>query len=284
MAGPSASRFGVALYGEDRQIPDDFAGTEAPKLKFNFTLSFQFTSMMYGVVEGADDPYAITFGIKQIPRPAPNVMYEDVNFYNFMTKVATKIEFGVVTVTLYDDRTNKAHYIFQKYMESISPITNVGRDFAPLMDTSGQERTASIGPLDNSARHGPIKSIRVTHLTNHLGKAVIYDFINPKIQNVILDELDMTQSDVSTITFTFIYDSYNVTHTGDPGTSKRAVDVTLEEIPNELVDGMEETITTAIRPTVDNSFLDGTAQEAKDRLKEDGIPDPPFFFIPPPDE
>lgn len=271
MAGPSASRFGVALYGEDRQIPDDFAGVDAPKLKFNFTISFDYTDMLKGTTEGSDDPYQIDFGVKQITRPSPNVIYEDLNFYNFISKVATKVEFGVVTVTLYDDRSNKAHDIFQKYMEAISPITNVNRANAPLMDLYGQSTTGSIGPLDDNARHGPIKSIRVTHITSHLGSKVVYDFINPKIQNVVLDELDMTQSDVNTLTFTFIYDSYNVTReAGTKGTSpinlraaseaEIAARTALVDLPIEL-QSLDEVVVTAERR--------GNA------VDDEGIPPPP---------
>lgn len=196
------------LSGPEKVIADHFAETDAPKLKFNFTMSLQYAGM--SADQGDDDPYQITLAIKQITRPMPNIIYEDVNFYNFMTKVATKVDFGVVTVTLYDDRNNKAHTIFKNYMETVSPITNADREQALSLDRSGQSTSSVLGPLPTDARHGPIKNIRVTHLTNHTGKKVIYDFLNPKIQNVTLDELDMTQSDVNTITFTFMYDSYHV--------------------------------------------------------------------------
>lgn len=234
------SRFGVALYGEDRQIPDDFAGIESPKLKFNFTISFDYTNMLLGSPVGNEDPYKMDFGIKQLTRPNPNIIYEDVNYYNFMTKVAVRVDFGVMTVTFYDDKTNKAHDIFKNYMEAISPITNVSRSSAPLLHRNGQSTSSSLGPMQGGAENGPIKNIRVTHITNHLNKTVVYDFLNPKIQNVILDELDMTQSDVNTITFTFLYDTFNISYTTGRSTTKtyedltpelRAPSYTLEELP-----------------------------------------------------
>ncbi len=201
------AKYGDYIGGADKHIPDDFGGLQSPKLKFNFTMSIIYAGMSAEI--GDDDPYTISFGIKQITRPAPNVIYEDVNYYNFMTKVATKVDFGVMTVTLYDDRDNKAHGIFKAYMESISPITNNTRDQALSLDKNGQINSGSLGVLPEGARHGPIKNIRVNHILDWNGKKVIYDFLNPKIQNVTLDELDMTQSDVSTITFTFLYDSYH---------------------------------------------------------------------------
>jgi hypothetical protein len=203
------AKYGDYIGGADKHIADDFAGLQSPKLKFNFTMSITYAGM--SAETGEDDPYEISFGIKQITRPAPNVMYEDVNFYNFMTKVATKVDFGVVTVTLYDDRDNKAHSIFKNYMEAISPITKKTRDAAPLLDKNGQIDSGSLGALPSEgARNGVISNLRVNHIIDWNGKTVIYDFLNPKVQNVTLDELDMTQSDVSTITFTFIYDSYHV--------------------------------------------------------------------------
>lgn len=209
------SYFGVSLYGSQREIVDDFAGADAPKLKFNFTISLEYNTELAGRLNpasfGSDDPYSIAFGIKQTTRPSPNIIYEDVNFYNFMTKIATKVDFGVMTVTLYDDRNNRAHDIFKNYMEIVSPATERDRSQAPILDRFGQSTSSLLGPLQNGERHGPIKNIRITHFTNSLGRKVIYDFLNPKIQNVTPDELDMTQSDVSTITFTFVYDTYNVT-------------------------------------------------------------------------
>lgn len=200
--------YGDYIGGADQHIADDFAGLDSPKLKFNFTMSLEYVGM--NAEQGNDAPYEITFGIKQITRPAPNVIYEDVNYYNFMTKVATKVDFGVVTVTVYDDRNNRAHGIFKNYMEAISPITKRTRDQATLLDKYGQSDASLLGPLPSGARHGVIKNLRVNHIIDWTGKTVIYDFLNPKIQNVTLDELDMTASDVNTITFTFLYDTYHV--------------------------------------------------------------------------
>jgi hypothetical protein len=242
---------------------------------------------MFSAYGGDDDPYEITFAIKQITRPAPNVIYEDVNFYNFMTKVATRVDFGVVTVTLFDDRTNKAHDLFQKYMESISPVTNITKESAPVLQNYGQSTTALLGPMGDNGEHGPIHNIRVNHLIDHNGSKVIYDFLNPKIQNVVLDELDMTQSDVNTVTFTFIYDSYNVTteRTSSNGSTESVEysedrllngpggavgglasnsPIPLEDLPNE---GMTQTVSISELPNTPTLL-----QQIRDQINIDGIP------------
>lgn len=191
---------------------DEFAGHDGPKLKFNFTVSFDFREELVDLDTwaGNDDPFKIGFGVKQITRPNPNVSYEDVNYYNFITKVATKVDFGVITITLYDDKRNRAHNIFSNYFSALSPITNFNNaDFAYR---SGQRGAANIGALNNQSRDGLIRKIRVNHFYYTYGgdRVLSYDFLNPKIQNVALDELDMTQSDVNTLTFSFIYDSFNI--------------------------------------------------------------------------
>jgi hypothetical protein len=228
------SKFGVALYGPAREIKDDFAGVDAPKLKFNFTLTLEYSNVLQGTTKGNEDPLKIDFGIKQITRPVPNIIYEDVNYYNFMTKVAVRVDFGIITVTLYDDRQNRAHDIFKNYMEAISPITKNNKSQAPLLYRAGLSTASTIGPLDEDARSGVIKNIRVTHFINNSGKKVIYDYLNPKIQSVILDELDMATSEVNTISFTFIYDTFNIIHEGGSDTSgvpKTESNIKLDELP-----------------------------------------------------
>lgn len=208
------SHFGTALYGPQRGIADDFAGVEAPKLKFNFTMSLNINLDVFNPEIdswGNDDRKEIKFGIKQISRPNPTINYEDVNYYNYMTKVATKMDFGSINIILYDDRMNRAHKIFKEYLRAVSPITNLNREQSKNLINLGMSTSSGIGKLPDTGKNGPINSIRVTHFIT-MNDTVIYDYLNPKIQNVVLDELDMSTSDVNTINFTFIYDSFNITY------------------------------------------------------------------------
>lgn len=208
-----------ALYGKDKLIPDDFGGLDKPKLKFNYTMRITYgTALFTKAPIGALDATTLDFGVRQFTRPNINVVYEDVNYYNFMTKVATKVDFGVITVTLYDDNKNRAHSLFQNYMEYISPLTHYQMD-GSLLDRKGMEFSddgyaATLGKLDQADKNGPILKIELRHHHNTVLKPgedyTDYIFRNPKIQNVVLDEVDATQSDVNTISFTFLYDSYNI--------------------------------------------------------------------------
>ena len=186
---------------------DDFGGSDAPKQKFTYTVEFRFRSGLG--IKGSDVMEQMDFGVKTTTRPSPIVNYVDVNYYNFRTKVATRVDYGAITMTFYDDIKNKAHDIFEHYIKTISPIANLNREQASLLDTLGQSPngSASVGPL-NTNRHGIIQSIRITH---HTGDTKVhYDYLNPKITTMTLDDLDMTTSEASTITFNFNYDSVNI--------------------------------------------------------------------------
>jgi hypothetical protein len=211
----SRSSLGIALSGAGKHISDDFGGKDQPKLKFNFGVRFVYSDMITGLDGGQDDMGSNVFPIKQITRPAPNILYEDVNYYNYMTKVATKIDFAIVTIQMYDDVNNKIHKIFTKYLESISPIASKTHESQyHLLHNQGRGDASNMGPHTDQGINSPINMIRVIQFLPECRK-VYYDYVNPKIQTVALDELDMSQSDVNTITFNFMYDSVHVTEVNE---------------------------------------------------------------------
>jgi len=206
-------------------IPDRFATTEQPKLKFLFTVTFYPREENMTLPEtGVDNMDENSFALKRATRPNPQITYQDVNFYNYRTKIATKTDYGTVSLTFYDDVVHRAHSIFTNYLTTVSPIFSVNKDQIDLLkeidDDTGLIRGSSIGRLNKGA--GPFKYMRVTHyMINPMGndpmdrtmsQMVHYDYINPKIVNFNLDELDMSQSDVSSIEFVFNYDSVNVVY------------------------------------------------------------------------
>ena len=177
------SDFGVALGKFEKDIRSDLA----PKLKYNYTMTVNYGSGLSGkgLNSGNSDPFEIEFALKQFTRPNINVVYDDVNFYNFMAKVATRVDFGVVTVTLYDDRPNLSHDLFSKYMEYISPITNAnpasGFSFDAYGLDFGSSSSSTINVLDDADKNGPIRSISVYHFHKTVfdpSWQTIYHFIN----------------------------------------------------------------------------------------------------------
>ena len=193
------------------------------KLKFNFTATIKFRSgSTVGPLNMED---GATFGLKQASRPNPTVTYQDVNVYNYRTKVATKMEYGTMQITFFDDSENLAHDVYSAYLKSISPVANMEGNQANTLYSggsgpknksfnaiSGAPSAGSIGPLPptpNGYESSIIELITIKHwyMKGEAVESVSYEFLNPKVVNMTLDELDMTQSDVSTIMMNFVYDS-----------------------------------------------------------------------------
>lgn len=104
--------------------------------------------------------------------------------------------------------------MYEEYLKTLSPVANQPRSQADLLDTQGQGGSASVGPLTVN-RHGILQSIRVTHHYNASYtpgdvRKIHYDYLNPKISTMVLDELDMTTSEAPTVTFNFTYDGVNI--------------------------------------------------------------------------
>lgn len=183
-----------------KRIPDDFANSETPKFKFNYLVQFKFRSSK-PAEEGTLDVATNTFAVRQMGRPTPVIQYQDVNYYGYRTKVATKIDFSTFNISFYDDAPGRAHNIFETYMESVSSLVRIS-------NANNVENGQTIIELPENDFLGPIEHIDLKHF--HMKKNTIYRFHNPKITNFMLDELDMTQSEVAAVTMSFVYDAFHI--------------------------------------------------------------------------
>lgn len=185
-----------------------FASTSHPKLKFNFTVDFSFR----GLVLGANQMDLLDIPVKSASRPNQTISRTEVNYYNYRTKVATKVENGTGTITMYDDGDGKAHYIYDLYMSLLSPISTIGVNKQLIDNPSSVPfgQMSSVGPLGMNA-NGIFDTISVYHFYPKFfgDKCVVnrteYRYINPQIESFELDELNMTENDTSTISLTFSY-------------------------------------------------------------------------------
>lgn len=203
---------------ENANIGFELAGRDIPKYKFLYTVSFEFgehlaQSMRTHGGGWTNNLASNSFPCKNVTRPNVNVSYVDVNSYNYRYKVATKVDYGTVTITAYDDNKNTVHRMVTSYLDAISPIMGKESGSSYYMKDSMQD-WASLGPLPHEEVDGIIRTMRVYHHVNANNsdlttdrKWVAYDYINPKLQLISMDELDMSVSDVSTISLTFVYDS-----------------------------------------------------------------------------
>lgn len=182
-------------------IPDSFANTETPKYKFNFTIKFKYRSGINAYDGNGLDVESNAFAVRQMGRPSPIINYQDVNYYGFRTKVATRTDFSVFNVSFYDDGPGRAHRIFEEYMKAVSPLVKI--ENANMLPISGAQ---TIIELPDADYLGPIEHIELKHY--HKKNQTIYRFQNPKITNFMLDDLDMTQSEVSSVSLSFVYDAF----------------------------------------------------------------------------
>jgi hypothetical protein len=205
-----------------------------------------------------NDPYTeldikdLSFAVKTTTRPGMKIIMDDVNYYNFRTKVVSKTEFEEMKMTFHDDtgygkgsvegaieQGNSAVRFFNAYMRATSPITNFteGLEMAKIKTlgmstgettkvvpiegtTTAYQYGASYGPLRKTATGADvtniIREIRVFHVYNFGHHVNIYKFFNPRITNMTLDDLDMSAStEGNEVSFSFNYDTVYV-DTGVP--------------------------------------------------------------------
>ena len=159
------------------------------------------------------------FVVKNSTRPNVEFDYEEVNMYNFWTKIPKRTIYQPMTMRFYDDNKNSANYFYNSYLRAMSPIANKGGHDWKYIDPEFYQKgsmyddgdyTASLGPLDDNAPN-LISSIQLYHIYGYGQWLNIYTFYNPKITNLELDDLDMADSGAgSEMSFQFAYDGLHV--------------------------------------------------------------------------
>lgn len=211
----------------------------APKHKFMFVVQFIANSPFSDITTG---DYNAAFVIKKTTRPNVTFQTEDVNYYNFRSKVITKTTFDPMSMTFYDDMTNSAGKFHAAIVRAMSPVTNFptveesfnlegrGMDFSVdntlsdidfVNDSAIKIKGTPITPRMYSGSSGPIikddrlgdeqisifKEIRVFHLFDGGRKMNVYKFYGPRIADLKLDELDMAVTEATYVDLSFTYDA-----------------------------------------------------------------------------
>lgn len=202
--------------GDATLIATDFAGSAPIRSKFLFSVKFELRANIDLTNLGTDDLGLIEYDLKTAGRPNININQEDVNYYGYRTKVATRINYGTVQLVFYEDALNNVNGLLWKYINTISPISS--RTTAPsskhVFDTTNNKNVQidstqqTVGPLPNDARDGIFKSMEVYHYSPSGDRYLktTYTYLNPKLESASYDELDMGTSDPSTVTLIFTVD------------------------------------------------------------------------------
>jgi hypothetical protein len=228
---------GISAYARDL-IP------YAPKHSFMFFVEFQFNPDYkdLGIIKHDNNSNEIKFHMlsKSFTRPPVNVEYEDVNMYNFHTKVAKRVSYEPFNIKLYDDIKNESMVFLEKYLKVRSPIARHSVSDA-FYETSGvnyninpggnvvgvnglQGSSASMGGLVNE-NTSILNHITVYHIFASGAKVNKYKFINPKIVQFDASDFDMESSqEPASIELQIAYDSMFV---------ETDLEISLDELENK---------------------------------------------------
>lgn len=201
----------------------------APKHNFMFMVKFVFQPPYNDVGmqehKKIDEADKIKFHYlcRSFTRPSINVDYEEVNMYNFRTKVAKRVDYEPVQLRLHDDNQNSSMVFLEKYLKSLSPVARRSPNEGDLYELKGMNfepdsrdrggikvnmSSASVNGLDGTMR-SILKEVEVYHIFDYGKRVNKYTFINPKISVFKLSDFDMDGDavDPASIDLTLVYDS-----------------------------------------------------------------------------
>lgn len=195
----------------------------APKHKFMFVVQFVPSPgyNSFGALDWA-------FAVQNSTRPGIKYQTEDINFYNFRSKIITRTEFDPMEMKFYDDIRNQAGQFYAAYMKAMSPVANYEQ-------RNGFDNAEEEGMAFNAARSSPIAGVDFTnqrysgstgllvgdnktvfreiilyHLFDAGRKMDVYRFYNPRITDLKLDELAMSETSATMLDLNFAYDTVYV--------------------------------------------------------------------------
>lgn len=233
----------LSVTNEFRCPPTDFAQYfsqyDQPKFRFMFFASLELNPAFQTAFGGAQWPAGeVAWFIKQSGRPNVSYEYEETNRYNFRQKALRRAILEPVQIQLYDDLRDASHSFWTTFIRIQSPVTNLRIDPAFIENAGmnwanaeqyqqnlGQIRSElaeqpAQAQLANSASTGVlpgeqpnaqiIKSIKVYHLIDWGRKYIVYEYVNPRINEIQMDELSWENSDPNVIDVTFEYDTFYV--------------------------------------------------------------------------
>lgn len=171
------------MYGSDMNA-------HHPKFKFLFKVLF--------IGFGNDNFYRY---VHRCDKPRIRINHQDINYYNFRTRVQTSITYEPLTVSFLDEIGNSVTEFFQSYMASRTGTSlgysGIHKGFGPASSTE---------PYKNGYSQG--KSIIIEQVFGNGTRSNRYAFVNPRIESFDFDELNMEDSNGNMVNVTFTYDAF----------------------------------------------------------------------------
>lgn len=244
----------------------------APKYKFLFIV--QVTVKEQYLTALSENARQLAFVVKTSTRPNVNIEHEEVNVYNFWTRVPKRVAYEPITMRFYDDNKGLAHQFYTSYLRYISPISRIGGKESGYMSSKwleengmnfnkySEKSSASLGALEGDITT-VIDEIRLFHIYDYGKKMTAYHFHHPKILAMNLDDLDMADNgNGSEIELQFAYDALHIT----PAISIVGNPKGIAELTGDKLGAVYP-----IRPNIKADEPDAYPEGSDD---EDGIPEP----------
>jgi hypothetical protein len=252
------------------------AGGYDPRGKFLFKVTFRLNQNVVSLakslgVDTSDLTRDLSYIVKQIDMPKIDFDYEDVNMYNFRTKVLRSIKYRELTVAFYDDVSNHGLSFLNVYAQIIVPIMRRKRDAgSPLWD-HGFSFDQSATALNTSMRaqlDGDAISLLDEIIIEQFyvqrqqmdadiassKKVNTFTFTNPRFTNIDLSDQDHEQGGTAnTISAVFDFDALFVS--ADPAVSTAFAEIDTSK-PQVVRSGAQQGKTS-------NPFLDIIANQGQ---------------------
>ena len=193
----------------------------APKYKFLFIVQVTLDPSYSELGDSADK---LAFVVKTSTRPNINIEHEEVNMYNFWTRVPKRAVYEPITMRFYDDNKGIAHLFYTSYLRSLSPISRLGgmdsgsglntglfEENSRNFNSASTQSSASLTALEGNAV-SIIKEIKLFHIYDYGKFMNVYHFYNPKLLTMNLDDLDVAENaGGNEIELQFAYDAMHIT-------------------------------------------------------------------------
>jgi len=134
------------------------AGGYNPKTKFLFKVKFSFVPEIGRLLSTLNNSILkdlnekLTYVVKQIDLPKVQMDYEDVNLYNFKTKILTNTSFREVNLSFYDDVSNTSLSFINTYFQLLVPITRNRYPLRTRLEDYGFSFTQALSKVNTSLR------------------------------------------------------------------------------------------------------------------------------------
>ena len=244
----------------------------APKYKFLFIVQFTMATAYESLAHSGNH---LSFVVKTSTRPNVNIDHEEVNMYNFWTRVPKRTVYEPITMRFYDDNQNLGHLFYTTYLRNISPISKLGgmgqagalsveylQSISMKPNVKGVPSAASLSVLEGNIT-SMINEIKLFHIYDYGKSMNVYHFHHPKFLSMNLDELDVAENGAGNeIELQFAYDALHITP-----------DFSIVKDPTRIKELTGESIG-AVYPITPNLKAGADAPSPEGTDGADGVPEP----------